>query len=121
MKPEIQRILRKAGLEKSGEDAAPVGQLLEDAGLGLSETIQNLAEIANSSGNEALRMKANETALKMHGALKEQPSAVFPSFTLVISDPFAQGRVVAEVAGGENPIFLPRQLLSQLEKEKNPN
>ena len=117
MRPEVQAVLRKCGLDKGpaavGEDST-LSEQLSAAGLDLSTVLENLASVANNSGNEALRLSATRDALKMHGALREQPAAAsqMPSFTIIIND---KGGAAAELVQGENPIFLPRQLLSQLD------
>ena len=121
IRPEIQKILRESGLLESEEvkarkDARPLAERLDAAGLGLDETLEELAMVAKGSGNESLRVRCLETVLKAHGALKESaPSA--PSFTIVI-----QGQAVgdpshtkqANIPDGVNPILLPRQLLTLL-------
>lgn len=116
MKPEVQAILRKSGVIKEPHpclgDPESIQEKLTAAGLGLDDILENLAGIANSSGNEALRLSATRDALKMHGVLKEnQPAAAMPSFTIIIND--KEGAAVSQIQG-ENPIFLPRQLLKQL-------
>ncbi len=116
MRPEVQAILRKVGLDKPGAAAGSDSSLTEKlaaAGLDLETVLSNLADVANGSGNEALRLSATRDALKMHGALKEQPTGgQMPSFTIVINDKSADSVLVQ----GENPILLPRQLLSALDK-----
>lgn len=113
MSPEIQAALRMADVigEKKGEKGS-IQERMEAAGLSLDDVIMNLASIANGTGNEGLKMRANETALKMHGALKETAAPTVAPFTIVINDTNVKQ---IEVSGGVNPIFLPRQLLSKLE------
>lgn len=122
MRPEVQAILRKVGAspassaKTSGADES-LSERLEAAGLGLDTVLENLAQVANNSMNEGMRLAATRDALKMHGALREQPSAAsqIPNFTIIIND--KDGAVASSAAlGGENPIFLPRQLLAQLDK-----
>lgn len=117
MSPGIQAALRKAGVEKSPAtvEETSITDRLENAGLSLENTLGNLATIANGTGNEGLRLRANETALKLHGALKEATVSQIPSFTLVINDPGSAGQ------GGINPIFLPRQLLNQMKDREQPS
>lgn len=118
MRPEVQAILRKVGLDKTNGAAAEEGSLAEKlsaAGLDLETVLSNLAEVANTSGNEALRLSATRDALKMHGALKESANnqSTMPSFTIIINDKSGSDSVLVD---GVNPILLPRQLLSTLEK-----
>jgi hypothetical protein len=88
-----------------------VQERLQLAGLGLDQTLENLAHTANNSANEGLRVRANETALKLHGVLKEAAQVSNPSFTIVINDTASAATQNLE---GVNPIFLPRQLLGAL-------
>ncbi len=113
IKPEIQNLLRKAGLapEQSKIDQTLV-EKLDCAGLDLDSVLEELNTLAKSSGNEALRLRALETALKAHGALKDSAPAI-PSFTIIIQDPshLSDQQVNSTQV---NPILLPRQLLSTL-------
>lgn len=113
IKPEIQNVLRAAGLtkEKPLASESSIIEKLDDAGLSLPEILEQLAFIAKESGNEALRARCLETALKAHGALKDTTPAP-PSFTIVIQDSSSSA------LNGVNPILLPRQLLKEL-KESN--
>lgn len=114
MKPEVQEVLRAAGLAPNASKSAESGSIsdkLDRAGLSLEETLEQLAFIAKESGNESLRARCLETVLKAHGALKETAAAP-PSFTIVIQE--AAG---APVPPAINPILLPRQLLKQLNDE----
>ena len=110
IKPEIQNLLRKAGLapEQSKIDQTLV-EKLDCAGLDLDSVLEELNTLAKSSGNEALRLRALETALKAHGALKDSAPAI-PSFTIIIQDGASKSSESTQV----NPILLPRQLLSTL-------
>jgi hypothetical protein len=113
IRPEIQQVLRNAGLlgeEKSKSGGRSLTDRLDDAGLGLDDTLEQLAFVAKESGNEALRVRCLETILKAHGALKESAPAA-PSFTLVINGSPSDS---ANIPQGINPILLPRQLLEQL-------
>lgn len=117
MRPEVQAILRKVGLDKTSQqdDPGSLAEKLSAAGLDLETVLSNLAEVANTSGNEALRLSATRDALKMHGALKESANnqSTMPSFTIIINDKLGSDSVLVD---GVNPILLPRQLLSTLEK-----
>ncbi len=99
LKPEIQEALRSVGLSReSGNDS--VSDILNDNNLSLRDSIELLSDIAHSGGEPGERRRAIETAFKLHGVLKDTPS-VIPQVTIIISDPEA-------VAGGVNPILIPR-------------
>jgi hypothetical protein len=115
MRPEHQaqlrqanQVLEKAGLKKPQVEGS-LGDKLNAVGLSLDETLTELELIAKSSQNEALRLRALETVLKAHGALKETPAAP-PTFTINIINSDKD-------TSGINPIFLPRQLLKQQGQE----
>jgi hypothetical protein len=131
MKPEHQRammnaqkLMAAAGVEGAKEPvpvddagANNVRTLLDRAGLSLEDTIQELAIVAKGA-NEGLRARAIDTALKMHGALKEAAVGSVPSFQIIIKNDSSQDPGSTNPAG-VNPIFIPRQLLqsfSSLEK-----
>jgi hypothetical protein len=122
IRPEIQKVLREAGISQDRDTSEPqtLTEKLDAAGLSLDNVLGQLSTVAETTGNEALRVRCLETALKAHGALKETAPAI-PSFTIVINDssPSPQPSV--------NPILLPRQLLNNpsyiqstttIEKEK---
>ena len=114
IRPEIQAVLRKAGLSKELSGTAEPGGIverLEAAGLSLDEVLEELATLVKNSGNEAIRLNAAKIALQAHGTLKESSSVVNPSFTVIIENAPAGN---AKFTQGVNPIVLPRQLLTQL-------
>lgn len=99
LKPQIQAALREAGLEGS-EVSQGTKKDLDDAGLGVPETLKIVANIMKYSASESTQLRAAENVLKAHGLMKDSgPSA--PSITIIISDPDAPSR---------NPILLPREL-----------
>lgn len=115
--PEIQAVLREAGLlesagDKNKKDSRPLSEKLDAAGLGLDETLEELAIVVKGTGNESLRVRCLETVLKAHGALKETPTAS-PSFTIVINGAPPLNPNL-QIPTGVNPILLPRQLLGTL-------
>jgi hypothetical protein len=119
MKPEIQQLLRNAGVipesRTLGSNENSLTDKLDAAGLSLEETLDELANLAKRSGNEGIRLRALESSLKAHGALKETTPPI-PSFTIIIqpsssSTPQQQSSFIPP---GVNPILLPRQLLTQL-------
>ena len=114
IKPEIQKILREAGLEKV-PGTGTVDEQLNLSGLSNEALADELTKLALSSGNEALRLRAIETVLKVRGALKESPSLV-PSFTIVIQNSSPD----LSKTGGINPILIPRQSLNpKKDSERN--
>jgi hypothetical protein len=114
IKPEVQKILREAGLTKDSggdysEDLTLEGHLTE-AGLSSNAIAENLSNIALHSGNDNLRLRALETALKIKGALKEQVTEL-PNFTIVIQNTSPNSQDLSKT-GGVNPILFPRQSLN---------
>lgn len=109
IKPEIQKILRQAGLEKDrrSKDDTTMEDRLNSAGLDSEAVAEELTALALRSNNEALRLRALETALKVKGALKEQPTQV-PTFTIVIQNSSKN----LDETQGVNPILFPRQVQS---------
>lgn len=108
IKPEVQKILREAGLEKEPRTKpnGTVDENLSLAGLSNESIAEELTHLALNSSNESLRLRALETALKVRGALKETPP-VLPSFTIVIQNSSPD----LAKTGGVNPILIPRQSL----------
>jgi hypothetical protein len=119
MRPEIQAVLRQAGLKKDRVNENPDGEgtlsdRLSQAGMSLDEGLEQLVHVAQNSANESLRLSALDRVLKIHGALKETaPQA--PSFTIVIQE---GGGAIDNKIQGVNPILLPRQLLKQLDEQE---
>ena len=124
IRPEVQEVLRAAGLapEASKKDTRPLSDKLDAAGLSIEETLEELAILVKSSGNESLRARCLETVLKAHGALKETAPAA-PSFTIVIQESLGNGALAQPLQGvtnlpeGVNPILLPRQLIKSINGE----
>lgn len=86
MRPEITRALEEIGLSpKRSGDKKEINERLEEAGLGLDSILENLASMANSAESEHLRLRANETALRMHGVLTpENQGPTTPVVKIVI-------------------------------------
>lgn len=116
IKPEVQKVLRSAGLlpEEKSEAGGTMNEGLESAGLTTEAIADELTALALRSSNEALRLRALETALKVKGALKDTPVTV-PSFTVVIqtNEDHDLGQT-----HGVSPNLFPRQSLELLDKEK---
>ena len=110
---------------RDSQSQQTISEQLDAAGLSLPETLEELALVAKSSGNESLRVRCLETVMKAHGALKETAPAP-PSFTIIIQpSSFQESATTPQVHAGVplsvNPIFLPRQLLSELESNTKIN
>lgn len=116
IKPEVQRILRDAGLESTSKNKGTVDESLLEAGLSNEALADELTSLALSSNNESLRLRALETALKVRGALKEQAPAL-PSFTIVIQNSSPD----LTKSGGVNPILFPRSSFGLSGKEEKEN
>lgn len=103
LKPEVSRLLEAAKLKKSGGAAEQtLKEQLDDAGLGLSDTLNSMKQIRDFSESESTKTRINETILKLHGVMKEE-GVTIPAITIVISDP-------SGAAINDNPILMPREL-----------
>jgi hypothetical protein len=122
IKPEIQRVLRQAGLSDrpSPEESSDTSfsSKLDRAGLSTDEIAEELTVLAKSSGNESLRLRALESAMKAHGILKDIPQGAAPSFTVVIQS--APG-APTEGQDALNRILFPRVSLSSTPREVQPS
>jgi len=113
IKPEVQNLLRKAGIGASSENESASSKL-DRAGLSTEDIAEELSEIAKRGETEAIRLRALETGLKVHGALKEKAgSETLPNISITIQNAGASERMVPSV----NPIILPRQSLQKLQEE----
>jgi hypothetical protein len=89
---EIEKLvtpaLHEMGLRSPSEEANDdVPSLLSQNGLGVREVIEGMAQIAQNSTSEALRMRALENAAKMHGAMKPPEAGASVNMKLVIYAP----------------------------------
>lgn len=77
LKPEIEKALGAAGLIDNGPDSS-LTKKLDDAGLDIDTTLQELAILVRKAESEHLRHSAIQTILKLHGALRndQAPSEV---------------------------------------------
>ncbi|MDE1971475.1 MAG: hypothetical protein KGI50_07930 [Patescibacteria group bacterium] len=94
-------------LGRKSDQKKSVTELLDEAGLSLEETLENLRITRDMSESESTRTRINEAVLKMHGVMKED-SAAMPIININIIDPNKPA---------ENPIFLPRELHKMKESE----
>ena len=108
IRPEIQKVLRAAGLDSSSppRDGETIIDKLDQAGLTDTAIAEALTEIALHDGSSSLRKAAIDTALKVKGALKETPPQI-PSFTIILQPAAADSPIPAT-----NPILFPRQSLA---------
>ncbi len=67
----IDEILSDSGLKK--EESNDLKKILSNSGLSLEETIQNLANLA-LNGEDSIRIRATEGALKLHKVLEPEQS-----------------------------------------------
>lgn len=119
IKPEIQKVLRASGLEREEAPEGTISEKLDRAGLSTTDIAEELTKIATSSGNETLRLRALETAMKAHGVLKDSASVQVPSFTVVIQHAGSGSENTKDL----NQILFPRQSLegSQVPKQEKVN
>lgn len=111
IKPEIQKVLRTAGLlPEERAESSTIHEGLESAGLTTEAIADELTSLALRSNNEALRLRALETALKVKGALKDTPAQI-PNFTVIIQS--SAGEELSKTQGVAPHLF-PRQSLSTL-------
>lgn len=108
LRPEVNKLLEAANLKKKGGAAAKdIKEQLEDAGLGLSDTLENLRQLRDYTESESTKVRINEAVLKMHGVMKEDAASI-PAINIIISDPNAPAF---------NPILIPRELHKMKESE----
>lgn len=102
----VQAALRQAGIIKDeSELPTDLTSRLERKNLDLDSTLLHLHDIVNGADTSAVKLRAVDTILKLHGVLKDQ-AAPPPSVTFVI-----QGGEVNNQ--GLNPILIPRKAAIQ--------
>ena len=100
--PQIQEALREAGLVGVHKHSLTEQLAAED--LTVEDAIKLLADIAYTSQEPSLRLRAVETVLKLQGLMKDSaPSA--PVVNFIIQDPEGPRDI--------NPILIPRGLASE--------
>lgn len=99
LRPDIQKVLRETGLATA--EGGSISEKLDAHALSVDEILDGLSDVVHGADTSAVKLRALETASKLHGILKEQ-AAPPPSITIVINDPASAGQV--------NPILIPRQL-----------
>lgn len=101
LRPEVSKLLEASNLNKDGADRKKdTKEMLNDAGLGLEDTLNNLRQLRDFTENESTKVRINESVLKMHGVMVNEGSTI-PVINIIISDPAAPVK---------NPILLPREL-----------
>lgn len=98
LKPEIARTLREAGIGEPAED--DIKELFKNHRLSVDDSIGILADIAQNSGNDGLKLRAVDLALKAQQVMRDQ-GAMPTQVTFIINDPSSKGMTI-------NPILIPR-------------
>lgn len=91
-------------MDKKDQISGSIDQQLDFTGLSNEAIAEELTALALHSNNDALRLRALETALKVKGALKDTPPVV-PQFTIVIQNS-SQDLTKTQ---GVSPTLFPRQ------------
>ena len=100
IKPEVQKVLRAAGLEKPERvESLYVHQHLDQTGLSNEKIAEELTDLAINNQNPYLKLRALRDAT---------PAA--PNFTIVIQN--SSPDLNFNSTGGVNPIIFPRQSLA---------
>lgn len=99
LKPDIQKALQLAGLNKS-DGSGTVAEKLDNAGLSIHEVFTELSGIMSRSDNDSVRLKAIEMVLRTHGVMKESNTPNVPVVNIIINDPKTETSI--------NPILIPR-------------
>ncbi len=97
LRPEVQKVLESVGLNSTKPD--DIKSQLADAGLSLESTLAIVSHIMDHGDSDAIRLKAAEDSLRIHGLMKDQ-AAPPPSVTIIIRD--------SASPDGVNPILIPR-------------
>ncbi len=97
---KIQKVLNNAGLGPK-KDQTILERLEDSQSLNIQSSLDSLGEIMENGETGAIRLRAIETVLKLHGVLKDA-QAPPPSITIIIKD--ASGNET----NGINPILIPR-------------
>ncbi len=102
----VQEALRMSGIVKDpdAEDKSVTG-ILESNDLDLKQIISHLADVVSGADTSAVKLRAIDTVLKLHGVLKEQ-AAPPPSFNIVFTSP--EDRPIGNESLKINPILVPR-------------
>ena len=106
----INEILQAAGVirAKSADEKNHLKEILNDSALSLEEVISELSNVVKGSQDESIKLRGIDTALKLHGAMKEEDKSV-PSITINIQAP-REAASESEETYGIPSIFIPRAL-----------
>jgi hypothetical protein len=99
----INDVLVEAGIAPAAD--AKLTDLLRRNNLDVHSLLSALNDIAVNAPSDAIRLRAIEDALKMHGAMKEAEVKPSFSFNISITDKFAPEMQVTEL-----PFIIPREV-----------
>lgn len=103
----IQDALRKAGIVKDpNEGPSNIQSKMNEAGMSVDELLISLRDTVEGADSSSVKLRAIDTALKLHGVLKDQVAPP-PLVNIIIADP---NPLKAE--GGLNPILIPRKVIA---------
>lgn len=114
IRKDVQAVLRTLDSGKTNSRASEdsvIADVMERAGLTLEECVGHLSDIINGADSSSVKKAALDTALKLHGVLKDTVPPP-PSVTILIQDPGS------ETVGQTNPILIPRQISSVPQKRE---
>ena len=97
----IHEVLAEEGIGRTAVPKdADLPTRMNAKGLSVDSMLSELHDIVINGETDNVKLSAIEKALKMHGALKEQPTGPQVSFTVIIKDAIE----------GVNPILIPREV-----------
>ncbi len=94
---QIHQVLKKDTLSPTSK--TDLEQLLSNNNLSREEVLENLSLLMRSGETDGVRLKAAETALKLHGLFEDDAEKNNFSVTIIIND---------VEFNGINPILIPR-------------
>jgi len=78
----ITAVLKEAKILHSNSRSG-IGEILDQKGVSLDDAAESLRELINS-GEDSIRLRATETAFKLHGVMKEAETPTVPQITFLI-------------------------------------
>ena len=101
----VQEALRQAGiLPSEREENSSIQDQLNSEGLSTRDLLIHLKDLVDGADTSAVKLRAIDTGLKLHGVLKDQAPAP-PSINIIINDKDGMPGSV----NGLNPILIPRK------------
>ena len=100
-KEKIQNLL---SILPSTSSEKSLAEKLKSSGLSPENILDTLSYLMDSADADSTRLRAAETALKVHGLLTQNASPVVPTVVINISGSRSEGT---------NPILLPRELTQE--------